>query len=328
MKIDIFPHIWPVKYKEALFKLVPSVQNSPLGAIPMLWDLDARFRVMDKYEDLVQVLTLAAPPIEDIADSEKAVDLVKLANDEMAEIIMRYPDRFVGAAVALPMNNIDARLRELDRAITDLNFRGVQVFTPVNDKPLDSPEFVPLYEEMSKYDLPIWLHPWRNNDYADYRTEERSKYSVFSLFGWPFETTVAMTRLIFSGVFEKWPNLKIITHHCGGMVAFFETRITAFYEKHTKVMGQKYGLTKAPIEYFKMFYNDTALYGGTPQLMLANTFFGANHLLFGTDMPLGDSQLGLRNTGRTIEAIEKMDISSLEKQNIFETNARKLLQLP
>ena len=326
LRIDAYSHIVPPKYKEVLAKIAPEDCSQKVSPVLPLYDLEHRFRIMDRYEGLVQVLTLAWPPIEKIADSEKAVDLAKLANDEMAELVLKYPDRFVAAVACLPMNNMDAALKEVDRAINDLRFRGVLVYTPVNDKPLDSPEFMPLYEKMSQYNLPILIHPMRSTDYPDYRTEDASKYRIFSMFGWPYETTVAMTRLVFSGILEKYPNLKFVTHHCGGMVPYFEQRIIEFHDLAEMRRGEKYklGLTKAPIEYFKMFYNDTAIYGNTPALMCAYAFFGADHLLFGTDMPLGDSQIGYRNYRQTINAIEQMDISDAEKTKIFEDNARKL----
>ena len=331
MKIDIFPHILPVKYKEALYEIAPPgfyIKNV-IDATPTLFDLDYRFRIMDKYPGLMQVPTLSSPPLEQIASPEKAVDLAKLANDGMAELVLKHPDRFAAAVACLPMNNIDAALEETDRAIVDLKFRGVQIFTPINDKPLDSPEFLPLYQKMSQYNLPIWIHPERAADYADYRTEDRSRYMIFSNFGWPYETTVAMTRLVFSGILEKYPNLKIITHHCGGMVPYLVERIKGSFDHAEMLRGARYkqGLSKDPIEYFKMFYNDTAIYGNAPGLMCAYAFCGADHMLFGTDMPF-DSQLGERYTRQTIQAIEEMDISDLEKKMIFEDNARELLRLP
>ncbi len=203
------------------------------------------------------------------------------------------------------------------------------LYTPIKDKPLDSPEFWPLYEKMSQYNLPIWIHPTRNITYADYKTEEKSMYGIFLVLGWPYETAVAMTRLVFSGVLEKYPNLKIITHHSGSMIPFFEQRIIGAYDmfEMRQKDKSKQGLTKAPIEYFKMFYNDTALYGSTPGLMCAYAFFGADRLLFGTDLPY-DSQLGDRLTRETINSVEQMDIPDFEKKKIFEDNARELLRLP
>lgn len=316
MKIDIFPHILPVKYKEALYKMAPPgfyIQDV-IETLPTLFDLEHRFRIMDKFEGLMQVLTLSAPPIEQIGDSRKAVDLAKLANDEMAELVLKYPDRFAGAVAALPMIDMDATLKEVDRAINDLRFRGVQINTPINNKPLDSPEFLPLYEKMSQYHLPIWIHPVREADFADYRTEKRSKYMIFHIFGWPYETAAAMTRLVFSGVLEKYPNLKIITHHCGSMIPYLEQRIIGAYDHAEMLRGARYkqGLTKSPIEYFKMFYNDTAIYGSTPGLMCAYAFCGADHLLFATDFPY-DSQFGERYIRQTIQSIEQMNISDKEK---------------
>jgi aminocarboxymuconate-semialdehyde decarboxylase len=188
---------------------------------------------------------------------------------------------------------------------------------------------MPLYEKMSQYNLPIWIHPMRTDDYADYKTENRSMYALAGVFGWPYETTIAMARLVFSGILEKYPGLKIITHHCGAMVPYFEQRITCTYDAYEMTGGERHkqGLTKALIEYFKMFYNDTALYGSTPGLMCAYAFFGADHMLFGTDMPF-DNQFGERFTRQTISSIEQMDISDLEKKKIFEDNARRLLKLP
>lgn len=331
MKIDVFPHILPKKYKEALYKIAPPnfyIQDV-IETLPTLFDLEHRFRIMDKYEGLMQILTLSSPPIEQMADSHKAVDLAKLANDEMAELVFKYPDRFAAAVACLPMNNMDATLKEVDRAINDLKCRGVQINTPINDKPLDSPEFIPLYEKMAQYNLPIWIHPVREVDFADYKTEKRSKYMIFHVFGWPYETAAAMTRFVFSGILEKYPNLKIITHHCGSMVPYLEQRIIGAYDHAEMLRGAKYkqGLTKSPIDYFKMFYYDTAIYGSTPGLICAYAFCGADHLLFATDFPY-DSQYGERYIRQTIQSIEQMDISDLEKKMIFEDNARKLLRLP
>jgi uncharacterized protein len=331
MIIDIFPHILPPKYKEALYKMASSdfYIKDVVETLPTLYDLDHRFRIMDKFEGLMQILTLSAPPIEQTGDPRKATDLAKLANDEMAELVLKYPDRFAAAAAALPMLDMDATLKEIDRAIKDLRFRGIQMNTPINGKPMDSPEFLPIYEKMSQYNLPIWIHPMREVEYSEYKNEKRSKYMIFHIFGWPYETVAAMTRLVMSGVLEKYPNLKIITHHCGGFVPYLEQRIIGAYDHAEMLRGAKYkqGLTKAPIDYFKMFYNDTAIYGSTPGLMCAYAFCGAEHIVFGTDFPY-DSQYGERYIRQTIQSVKQMSISDSEKKMIFEDNARKLLRLP
>ncbi|MDP2917798.1 MAG: amidohydrolase family protein [Dehalococcoidia bacterium] len=330
MKIDIFTHILPPKYKEALFKAAPPQMDiiSNISSTPTVYDLDHRFRVMDQFEGLKQVLTIAAPALEEVAGAQKAMELARIANDGLAELVNKYPDRFVAGVASLPMNNPDAALAEMDRAIKDLKLKGVQVLTPTCDKPLDMPEFVPIYAKMAQYDLPVWLHPRRAQSYADYRYEHESKYRIFSVFGWPFETTVAMARIVFSGILEKYPNLKFITHHCGGMVPYFRERVIGSYERIFKDVGDnvKGKLSKPHIEYFRMFYNDTAINGNTSALMCAYEFCGAEHMLFGTDMPF-DTEFGARNLRQVSAAIEKMAISEDEKQKIFHGNARKLLRL-
>ncbi len=336
MKIDVFAHILPPKYKEALSQHVeanPRPGWSPLTSIiepdPTLFDMEHRFRIMDKYPDVVQVLTISVAPVEAIAEPKEAAELARLANNEMAELVRKYPDRFVAAVASLPMNDMDAALKEADRAINELKFRGVLIWTPVNRKPMDSPEFMRLYEKMAHYNLPIFIHPQRALTLPDYAGEKRSKYRMYALWGWPYETTLAMTRLVISGVLEKYPKVKFLTHHGGGMVPYFEQRVVGFYD-HAEMRlnrSHKQGLSKAPIDDFKMFYNDTALYGGTAALMCAYAFFGADHLLFGTDTPY-DSQDGERCIRETIRSVAEMDIPALDKKTIFEDNAKELLRLP
>lgn len=330
MMIDIYAHILPIRYKNLLNEkarggyYLQAVDDS----VTTLWDLEKWFRIMDNFKDVRQVLTLASPPVESVVDKRDAQYLSKIANDEMAHLLVKYPDRFVAAAACLPMNDMDSALKELDRAINELGLKGVQVFSPINDKPLDHPDFFPLYEQMSKYDLPIWIHPQRDRNFTDYRSEDHSRYWIFSMFGWPYETTAAMTRLVFSGVLQKYPNLKFITHHCGGMIPFFADRMEGgqdFAEVSLKAKFKK-SLKNPPTEYFRMFYADTALYGATPSLMCGHAFFGPEHLLFGTDMPY-DSEGGLKYMKRTIEAVENMQISPKEKAMIFELNAKTILRI-
>ena len=325
LKIDAYAHIIPPKYKELLHQVCPEECDTKITPFPALWDLDERFRIMDRYGELMQVITLGWPPIEAIADPEKAAELSKFANDEMAELVLKYPSRFIAGIAHIPMNNMNAALKEIDRAVIDLRLRGVQIYSPVNDKPLDLPEFWPLYEKMEKYDLPIFIHPMRMG--PDYKTEKTSKYMIGAIFGWPYETTAAMTRLVFSGVLEKYPNLKIVTHHAGGMIPYYADRLVEFMDQSEMRFHEKRQLTKAPIHYFKKFYADTAIYGNTPALMCAYAFFGSERLVFGIDMPLGDSTLGYRNYRQTINAIDAMSIPDEHKKRIYEDNPRDLMRL-
>jgi predicted TIM-barrel fold metal-dependent hydrolase len=148
-------------------------------------------------------------------------------------------------------------------------------------------------------------------------------------FNWQFETTLAMGRLVYSGMLDKYPNLKIVTHHCGGFVPYQANRISAILERNEMRSGLKPSryFRKRPVDYYKMLYGDTACYGNTSALMCGFAFFGADHILFGTDMPW-DSQDGQRLIRDTIQSVKEMDISKGDKKKIFEDNARNLFRLP
>jgi predicted TIM-barrel fold metal-dependent hydrolase len=289
-----------------------------------------RFKIMDRFEpdDYVQVLTVASPPIEDVVGADDAVELAKMVNDELAEMIWKYPYRFPAAVANLPLNNMDATMKELDRAINDLHLRGIQLFTSINGKALDSPEFMPIFEKMVSYNLPIWLHPVRPITVADYASEDKSKYSIWDMLGWPYDTSACMTRLVISGILEKFPTLKIITHHAGGMISFFADRIGEGYDFNEREgYTFKRNLRKPVLDYFRMFYNDTAIYGTTAGLMCAYSFWGAKKLLFGTDMPY-DNQMGYRFIRETIRSVEEMTITPAERKMIYEDNAKEIMRLP
>jgi predicted TIM-barrel fold metal-dependent hydrolase len=328
LKIDIYCHLIPPKVKDLVLEKQKTIREITTNVC--LYDLDERFKVMDRYPDLVQVLTLpGATPDELASGREKPIDVARRVNDAMAEVIDKYPYRFAGAAAVLPTSDIDASLKEIDRAVNDLKLRGILLRTPINGKPVDREEFFPIYQKMCDLNLPIWFHPATSPKVPDYKDETESKYIIWHLWGLMVESTYALTRMVMSGVMEKFPKLKIIIHHCGAMVPYFSERITNHY--HQSEMRNKTnftaGLTELPVEYFRRFYTDTALIGNTPALMCAYAFYGADKLLFGSDAPF-DAQLGDYGCKRTIEAIEAMDITPEEKKQIFEGNARKMLRLP
>jgi aminocarboxymuconate-semialdehyde decarboxylase len=320
----------PERYKKALYKYADkfATEKKVQDKRPVLTDHEARFRILDEFEDVVQVLSVTMPPVEEVVGPEEAAELARIANDEMAEMVAKYPQKYIAAIANLPMNNMDATLKEAERAIKKLGFKGIQIYTRVNGKPLNSDELMPLYKLMSGFDLPIWIHPMRSSHQADYAAETVSSHQIFSIFGWPYDTTVAMTRLVFAGVFEKFPTIKFITHHCGGMIPYFADRIVVHYNNGLERLGQKFfpGLKKHPIDYFRMFYNDTALNGSTSGLMCGYNFFGVDRLLFGSDMPY-DVENGAVAIRQAIEAIEGMNIPGSSKKKIYEGNARNLLHL-
>ncbi|MFV1988856.1 MAG: amidohydrolase family protein [Gemmatimonadota bacterium] len=334
MKIDCFVHILPPRYVEERARrggtrLGSSQYAKYVAANRGLTDLDVRFRVMDQFNDVVQLLTIAGPNVESVAGPEDAAELARIANDELAALVADYPDRFVGAVACLPMNDIDAALREAERALDDLGFRGVEIFTDIEGQPVDSPELMPLYEMMQSRDLPILLHPRGTSSTPDYAGEDRSRYLAFTNFGWPHASSVAMSRFAF-GVFPAYPDLKVLTHHAGGMIPFFHKRIELSWDFNRNLMG--YGddgaeLDAPPLDYYRRFYCDTAIQGNPAALMCAHDFFGPDRMLFATDAPY-DDRLGERLYEETIAAIEAMDITGAERKAIFSENARNLFSLP
>lgn len=332
MKIDIFNHILPRRFYAEFLKLAPGLKDMGKRSrnIPVMSDLDARFRLMDEFGEYRQVLSLASPPIETFADPETSPDLANMANDGMAELVNRYPERFPGFAAALPMNNPRGAEKELERAVTQLGALGVQLYSNAAGKPLDAPEFQPLFDELARRDRAIWLHPARAGNFPDYLTEERSKYEIWWTFGWPYETSVAMARMVFSGLFDRHPNLKIIVHHMGAMIPYFEGRVGYGWDQlGLRTSDEDYGallrsMKKRPLDYFKMFYADTALFGALPATRCGLEFFGIDRVLFASDTPFEPTPgLYIRETIRVIEAL---GLSVEDKERIYRTNAERLLK--
>ena len=333
MIVDVFCHFFPARFLAERNRRAGASFNTQYAkyyrANRGLTDLDVRLRILDKFPDVRQLLTIAGPNIESITEGRDTVELAQMANDGLAELVTRHPDRFISAGACLPMNDVDAALREADRAIQELGFRAVEVFTDINGRPLDSPAFFPLYEKMQAYDLPILLHPRRTNTTPDYVDEATSKFLVYTNFGWPFETSKAMARLAFGGVMERFPRLKVVTHHAGGLVPFFHKRVELSWDFNERLMGyQRDGqtLSRPPLDYYRSFYCDTAIQGNPAALMCAYEFFGAEHMMFATDCPY-DDELGERVYRETIPAVEAMAISHEERQKVFEGNARRVFKL-
>ncbi len=345
MKIDIYAHFMPQKVIDAFTNRVGNKEiiagtrpDEPFN-IKVMCDVEKRREIIQKYPGLAQVLVPTGQPIERFASPKDTAYLTQLYNDELAEIVHKYPQQFVAGVGLLSMNNIKAAVKEIDRAINQLGLKGMFLQTPIIDKPMDLPEFMPVYERMASYDLPIWIHPARHFSYPDYTSEKVSKYGLYHAFGWPYETTIAMCRLVCSGILTRYPNLKFITHHAGAMIPFLSGRTYMinpnFYQEY--LSKEEVTQMKPVREQLKMFYNDTAIYGNTPGLICARDFFGSEHLLFGTDAPYGpgfgtDIPVGPGGVGEdliwaTTNAIKAMNIPEEEKTNIFEGNAKRILRL-
>jgi uncharacterized protein len=329
MIVDAFPHIIPAGCLER-FNAVASgpareflrgLQSRPHLA-PM-WDLDARFRSMDAVAGYVQVLTLCLPPIEQMATGQLAADLARLANDSMADLAARYPDRFVGFAASLPMDDPDAALTELDRAVNDLGALGVQVFTNCNGRPLDEHRHEPLWARLEALERTVWVHGARRSTTPDYVGEEHSRYGLWAALGWPYEMGMFAARMVASGVLERYPRLRFYLHHSAGMVPTFSRRVNGSWlelQADAAEDAAAYaGLQRPPAEYFKAFYADTS--GQTPvAIRAALAFFGARHVLLGSDAPFGSPADHLATLGQ-------LDVPAEDYELMLTGNAERVLQL-
>jgi aminocarboxymuconate-semialdehyde decarboxylase len=336
MKLDAYCHVMPRSYADRLAAITdaPAAANirNRIEGIPSMVDLDLRFRQMDEFgEDYRQIISLPAPPIEDLGDARRCRDMARFANEGLAELVERHPDRFEGFVAALPMNDVDGAVEEIEHATSALGALGVQIYTHVNGHPLDEERFDPFWAKLADVDRMIWVHPSRNASWADYPTETFSRYEIWWVFGWEYDTAAFMARVVFSGVLERHPGLKILIHHGGSMVPHFAGRVGPGWDQlgsrtppDRREEVEHPPLSKRPLDYFKMFYADTAMFGAGHALRCSLEFFGVDRVLFASDTPF-DPEKGPGYTRATIANIEELDLSAAEREQIYEGNLRRLL---
>jgi uncharacterized protein len=289
------------------------------GFDPALTDLDARRLALEPFGDLAQVLVLAVPPLEEVGPPKVAAEFARIANDEMADLVSRHSDRFAGFAAALPLNDVEASLAEMERSSRDLGALGFQLFTNINGLPLDDPRFDPLLGQAEELGRVFWLHPTRNARWADYPTEQESDFGLWWSLGWPYETAAALSRLVYSGRMEAHPGLRVIAHHGAGMIPHFASRL-AMGPGARQTQGT---LPRPPLDYFRRFYADTALFGAAHAVRCVIEFFGVEQVLFGTDMPLGGPSV----TADTIVDLDSLGLPEEELAKVFAGNADRVLGL-
>ncbi|WP_315836559.1 amidohydrolase family protein [Bradyrhizobium prioriisuperbiae] len=330
-RIDAWTHIFPQAYFARLQTLATAA--GPLKRwmeLKPLYDLDQRFRLMDGFDGYSQILTPSMPPIEDLAEGEGATDLMRLMNDGLADLVGRYPQRFPAFAGALSLLDPDAAITEVERA-AGLGAIGFQICTHVRGRALDEPRFQPVFDAIAARNLAIWLHPVRG-PVPDYPTETRSRHEIWWCFGWPYDSSVAMARLALSGLFDRHPHLKIITHHMGAMIPFFAGRIEQGWglEMGSRTPPADAHLLPGPLkrnpqDYFRMFYADTALSGSASATRCGLDYFGADHVLFASDFPF-DAEGGSYLVRETIRALDELALPATVRQQIDHGNVTALMR--
>jgi len=331
--IDVFCHVLPPVYSEAVRRVAkPPFMFERATSIPTMCNLDERFWLMDGFEGYRQIISLVSPPIESLGHAGRVRDLAKIANDAMAEWVAKYPDRFAGFVASLPLHDVETSLRETDRACGELGALGVQIFSSVNSQPIDTQDTLRIIARVAMMDKAIWLHPVRVMARPDYPTEPMSKFDSWWAFGWPYETSLAMARLVFAGVFELLPDLVIVTHHAGGIVPMLEGRLAAGLDQlGTRTPpGSEWAtdtcLKMRPVDAFRKFYADTASFGSKATIACGMEFFGVERMMFASDMPFGPEG-GAKNLRDTLAAVGALQLQTEQKQALLYKNAERIFHL-
>jgi len=317
--IDVHNHLYPTEWTDYLEKStgritmkrtsptsmifyadgVPTVHISKVGH----YDPEARLVDMDKYGIDVNILSVSIPSVEVLPEKEGVTGAKKL-NDYYASLCQKYPKRFYAFAT-LPYQNVDEATKEMERAFKDLGAKGIMMFSNINGSPIASPELYPIYAKAEEYELPIFIHPG-----PPLTADVMSKLRLPSpLFGFVFDTTMAVISMIFQGVLEKYPRLKLIHSHLGGVAPYSVGRIDDCFNNYYKEYELE--LPKAPSEYYKeQVYVDSISYH-LPAMRCCFDWLGPDHIMLGTDYahPVGHIEVAMRDVmdmGLSKEATDKI----------------------
>jgi aminocarboxymuconate-semialdehyde decarboxylase len=274
-----------------------------------MYSIDRRLADMDAKGVDLQVLSPLLHGVH-MLDAKTGLDLCRLVNDDVAEVVQKRKGRFESFAV-LPLQGIDESLMELERAVKDLNMRGVVFFSNVEGRFLDEEDFWPVYEKIAELDVPVFIHP--THPVNDKGMED---YGLVSTVGFLYDTTLTMLRIILSGLLERHPGLKFILPHLGSVIPYIEARID---KERAGPPSSKRRIQRPPSEYFKRVYVDTVSLH-EPALKMANESLGSRRMLFGCDCPFW----GL---GEGLDSIRNLNLPDEDQKNIFHRNAEALLRL-
>jgi aminocarboxymuconate-semialdehyde decarboxylase len=322
LTIDVHGHLYDERYLQELADILASPRSDLERAsarilartltIPASWDIDDRVDVMDRLRLDAQVLSVSIPFTYD-GDATTRLRMARISNDRLALAAHQYPGRFFALAT-LPLPDVDASLRELDRCFDDLEMVGVMFGSNVNGMRLDNPVFAPIFDELDRRGTVVFLHPnlpvCSGADVVD--------MNISSTLAYIFDTGVTVYRMIFSGMLERYSRLKVVVPHLGGMLPYLSGRLEESYRSGRAGNA----LSKPPGEYLRDLYYDT-LINHQPALRLATDQFGADHLMLGSDYPLGSGSLE-----DAVAFVREADLTESERELVLGANAMRLLNLP
>jgi aminocarboxymuconate-semialdehyde decarboxylase len=325
MKIDVHSHI---ELPEAVASLPEKLRTPSLSFLSpesksyqeritealrdQLENPERRIADMKQMGLDLTVLSIAPPHFFYNLDGEVTVDLSRRQNNRLSEIVRAYPAKFVGMAT-VPLQNVEAAVAELERAILNLGLKGVEVGSNIRGRYLGDQIFWPFYETAAHLDIPIFIHP------RDVAGTDRMKDFYFpNLIGNPLDTTIAAAHIIFSGVLDRFPRLKIILAHAGGQLPYICGRLGHGFEVRPEC---KELIKRSPLDYVNRFYFDTIAHD-TDSLRFLISRAGADRVVMGTDYPydMGDMD-PVRTVGKLTELPED------QKSKILGENAVSLFKI-
>ena len=324
MKLDLHTHYYP----EVFFQMIRdtpsefSFDKDPtgrtiithrgarfFGITPPMTDPAKRLEDMDRVGIDVEVISLSTPNIF-FADANRQPEVARILNDAYAELIAAHSKRFKGFA-SIPMDNPDAALRELHRAIDELKLNGVVLLSNIQGRALTAPEYRPFFEEADRMQLCIFLHPM-----IPVYSEPFKEYVLGPLVGFPFDTTLAVARMCFAGMLRELPNIRWVIGHLGGAIPYLMERLDNGYRDFAEC---RVNIDELPSVYLKRLYYDTVTFSSY-NLRMARDLVGVDHMVMGSDYPhlLGSIE-------RSVSSIEDLPMPEHEKQKIFSGTAMTIL---
>lgn len=327
MKIDIHNHYYPEAFIKGLEKgIIPSLQiirdevgrnimvhkgTRVVTITPPMNNVELRLKDMAKAGIDMQVLSLSIPSV-DAFNSEEAMAIAQMVNEELSKISKKYPDRFAFFAT-IPLKAKEGAIAELNRAVEKLGAKGVILGSNIDGRPLDNTEFRSLFSRIEEIDIPVLIHPMTpagNNAMNDYR--------LAPMIGFEMDLCLATIRIIMGGILRDFPNLKFIISHLGGAIPYLIERIENCFWAYPEC---KVNIQDSPKSYLRKIYLDTVSFY-KPALMCAYAFHGPKHLVLGSDYPhvIGDIE-------RSVSSIQNLEIPDEEKEWIFSKNLKQLLKL-
>jgi aminocarboxymuconate-semialdehyde decarboxylase len=279
------------------------------GVTPAMTDVSKRLEDMDRVGIDVEVVSLSTPNVF-FADADHQPAVARTINDSYAELIAQHPARFKGFA-SIPMDAPDAALHELHRAIDELKLNGVILLSNIGGRPLTSPDYRPFFEEANRMKLCIFLHPMIPANSDAFR-----EYVLGPIVGFPFDTTLAVARMCYDGMFAELPDIRWIIGHLGGAVPYLMERMDNGFRDFADCRVK---IDQLPSVYLKRLYYDTVAFS-PHTLTMVREMVGADHMVMGSDYP---HLLG--SIDRAVSSIESLEISETEKQQMFSGTALSIL---